>query len=521
MQRDLDALMDWGSTWGMKFNAKKCNIMRVSRSRKPLQHFYSLGNEILQEVSDAKYLGIQIDNKLDWNKHISTVAARGQSKLAFLNRNLKGCPKKLRDTAYISLIRPALEYSCSVWYPHKKSNKDKIEKVQRRAARFVSNNFRRKASVSEMLHELGWQSLDGRRQDQRLVLFFKIINGLASVETEVTGELPRDWSLANVAPIFKKGNRVLAENYRPVSLTCITCKLFEHIVCRHILDHIEDHKILTNLQHGFRSGRSCETQQITTTHDLLSSFNSKSQIDVAILDFSKAFDTVPHAGLLGKLEHYGIDSKILLWITNFLNNRKRVVVDGGFSNYADVESGVPQGTVLGPLLFLLHINDLPSCVNSKVRLFADDCLLYREIKNNQDQIDMQRDLDALMDWGSTWGMKFNAKKCNIMRVSRSRKPLQHFYSLGNEILQEVSDAKYLGIQIDNKLDWNKHISTVAATGQSKLAFLNRNLKGCPKKLRDTAYISLIRPTLEYSCSVWHPHKKSNKDKIEKVQRRAA
>ena len=114
MQRDLDALMDWGFTWGMKFNAKKCNFMRVSRSHKPLQYFYSLGSEILQEVSDAKYLGIQIDNKLDWNKHISTVAVRGQSKLAFLNMNLKGCPKKLRDTAYISLIRPALEYSCSV-----------------------------------------------------------------------------------------------------------------------------------------------------------------------------------------------------------------------------------------------------------------------------------------------------------------------------------------------------------------------------------------------------------------------
>ena len=134
-----------------------------------------------------------------------------------------------------------------------------------------------------------------------------------------TGELPRDWSLANAAPIFKKGNRVLVENYRPRSLT-------------------------SNM-HGFRSGISCETQLITTTQDLLSSFNSKSQIDVAILDFSKAFDTVPHAGLLGKLEHYGIDSKILLWITNFLNNRKRVVVDGSFSKYADVESGVPQGTV--------------------------------------------------------------------------------------------------------------------------------------------------------------------------------
>ena len=191
MQRDLDALMDWGSTWGMKFNAKKCNIMRVSRSRKPLQHFYSLGNEILQEVSDAKYLGIQIDNKLDWNKHISTVAARGQSKLAFLNRNLKGCPKKLRDTAYISLIRPALEYSCSVWHPHKKSNKDKIEKVQRRAARFVSINFRRKASVSEMLHELGWQSLDDRRQDQRLVLFFsKLLTGSRRLKRRTSSRQP-------------------------------------------------------------------------------------------------------------------------------------------------------------------------------------------------------------------------------------------------------------------------------------------------------------------------------------------
>ena len=119
MQRDLDALMDWGSTWGMIFNAKKCNIMRVSRSRKPLQHFYSLGNEILQEVSDAKYLGIQIDNKLDWNKHISTVAAKGQSKLAFLNRNLKGCPKKLRDTAYTSTSTAYTWLDCCCSTQHK------------------------------------------------------------------------------------------------------------------------------------------------------------------------------------------------------------------------------------------------------------------------------------------------------------------------------------------------------------------------------------------------------------------
>ena len=193
-----------------------------------------------------------------------------------------------------------------------------------------------------------------------------------------TGDLPAEWTLANVAPIFKKGSKLQAVNYRPVSLTCISCKLFEHIVCKHILGHLEDHEILTDLQHGFRSGRSCETQLITTFHDIASAYKKGSQIDIAVLDFSKAFDTVPHDGLLSKLKHYGIDDKIWLWISNFLKQRKqRVVVDGIQSDLVTVDSGVPQGTVLGPILFLLHINDLPSVISSKVRLFADDCLVYR------------------------------------------------------------------------------------------------------------------------------------------------
>ena len=123
-----------------------------------------------------------------------------------------------------------------------------------------------------------------------------------------TGELPTEWTQANVAPIFKKGSKLQAVNYRPVSLTCITCKLFEHIICKHILAHLEDHKILTDLQHGFRSGRSCETQLVTTFQDLAQMHKKKgSQFDIAVLDFSKAFDTVPHDGLLSKLKHYSID----------------------------------------------------------------------------------------------------------------------------------------------------------------------------------------------------------------------
>ena len=141
-------------------------------------------------------------------------------------------------------------------------------------------------------------------------------------QTLCTGELPTEWTQANVAPIIKKCSKLQAVNYRPVSLTCITCKLFAHIMA-----HLEDHKILTDLQHGFRSGRSCETQLVTNFQDLAQMHNKKgSQIDIAVLDFSKAFDTVPHDGLLSKLKHYGIDEKIWLWIYNFLKNRKQSVL---------------------------------------------------------------------------------------------------------------------------------------------------------------------------------------------------
>ena len=183
-----------------------------------------------------------------------------------------------------------------------------------------------------------------------------------------------DWKKANISCVFKKGDKHLASNYRPVSISSVCCKLLEHIVCRHLINHFDKYGILTNLNHGFRAGFSCETQLLTTLNDLLISYDQGKQVDVAILDFSKAFDTVPHRKLLYKLNQYGVHGSTHLWLSNFLTNRTmRVVLEGEESEEVVVESGVPQGTVLGPILFLCHINDLPLSVKSQVRLFADDC----------------------------------------------------------------------------------------------------------------------------------------------------
>ena len=158
----------------------------------------------------------------------------------------------------------------------------------------------------------------------------------------------------------------------------MTCKLLEHIISRHLRDHFDKFNILTDRNHGFRTGHSCESQLLTTTHDLFSSLERGKQVDIAVLDLSKAFDTVPHSKLLTKLNHYGIRGPIHTWLSQFLTQRKmKVLVEGETSEEAVVESGVPQGTVLGPLLFLCHLNDLPNSVNATVRLFADDCLLYK------------------------------------------------------------------------------------------------------------------------------------------------
>jgi hypothetical protein len=338
-----------------------------------------------------------------------------------------------------------------------------------------------------------------------------------------TGELPPHWKQAWITPVFKKGARAEPANYRPVSLTSIACKLLEHICCTHIRAHLDKYNILTPANHGFRAKHSTETQLLLTTHDMMKQRDLGKQIDVSILDFSKAFDTVPHIRLLRKLDHYGIRGPLLNWTKSFLMGRTQsVIVDGARSSEVAVESGVPQGTVMGPLLFLLHINDLPSKVSTgtRCRLFADDCLLYRVIHSIDDQLCLQKDLKALEQWADDWGMRFNASKCYIMIINRGRSHLPHLYELGGVILKSVESEKYLGVLISHDMSWSPHIGKIQAKANQKLGFIKRNLRGSPQACRKLAYIALVRAGMEYAGSVWDPHLNKDKDKLEKVQRRA-
>ena len=195
------------------------------------------------------------------------------------------------------------------------------------------------------------------------------------------------------------------------------CKLQEQIIVSNTMKHLEHHKILTDCQHSFRARRSCETQLVALCHELADSLDKNKQTNLVILmDFSKTFDGVPHQRLLIKLRHYGIQGTTFQWIRSFLSPRnQQVKVDGSTSDKVPVISGVPQGTVLGPLLFLLFNNDfflLPVCVESKTRLFADDCIIYRNVKTIKDCQELQNDLYQLTDWEQKWGMAFHPDKCN-------------------------------------------------------------------------------------------------------------
>ena len=246
-----------------------------------------------------------------------------------------------------------------------------------------------------------------------------------------TGKMPTLWKSANITPIHKGDSRELVTNYRSISLLPIPAKCLERIVHSVIYDHVSP--FLSGWQHGFVKGRSCETQLISTHHQWATALDQGRQVDVVFLDFSKAFDKVNHAVLLQKLCNFGISGSLLQWCESYLSNRRqRVVLDGISSSWSDVSSGVPQGSLLGPLFFVIFISDLPEVVlpGSTIALYADDCKCSRIIDTAGDLELFQQDLDSLHRWSVRNFMNFNVKKCKIMKITKKIQPLTSSFSPG-------------------------------------------------------------------------------------------
>ena len=334
--------------------------------------------------------------------------------------------------------------------------------------------------------------------------------------------IPDQWRFALVTPIYKNGPKSDPANYRPISLTCISCKICEHIVLSHVAKHLNSNKIILDDQHGFRERLSTITQLINCTNDWVESLNRRSQTDVILLDFSKAFDRVPHHLLLAKLSYYGIRNNTFGWINAFLSHRRQSVsVNGTHSSWVDVTSGVPQGSVLGPALFLIYINDINNDIQSKLKLFADDSGLYREINCPEDHMILQNDLNTLAAWSDKWLMSFNIKKCVVMSITRKHKPSLYQYKLCGEDLSHVTKHDYLGVTISQDLRWNDHVTKITRKASQTLGLLRRQLSPCSRDVKTKAYEALVRPKLEYASQIWNPNTLKDIKRIEQVQRNAA
>ena len=339
------------------------------------------------------------------------------------------------------------------------------------------------------------------------------------------GKLPESWKRANIVPLFKKGNRQEPLNYRPVSLTSVVCKIMEKIIRKSWIEYLEKNAMISGKQFGFRKGRSCVSNLLSYYSRITEKLQEREGwIDSIYLDFKKAFDRVPHQRLIWKLQNYGgVQGKLLRWMKDFLEGRKmRTTLRGKFSNWLEVTSGVPQGSVLAPIMFLIYINDIQenTTEGNYMNMFADDAKIQRTVKNKDCCLKLQEDLDKLHKWSEKWQMEFNTEKSHIMNFGRSdRRPIWE-YKLGNKILKESMKERDLGVVINKKLTSEDHINGIVKSTYALLANMKIAFTYIDEEMLRKILTSYIRPKLEYAAVVWSPHLKKDIMKLEKVQRAA-
>ena len=342
-----------------------------------------------------------------------------------------------------------------------------------------------------------------------------------------SGSVPAEWKVSNIIPIPKGGQKNEVSNYRPISLLPIVSKVLERCIYDQLINHVSSE--LHNLQYGFLRGKSTTSQLLKVLHEFGESLDKRIQTDVLYLDFAKAFDRVDHQLLLKKLSNFGVCGNLLSWFHNYLSDRhQKVTILGKTSRSIPVLSGVPQGSILGPLLFLVYVNDLPErSTTSSVALFADDTKCYHAIRTTDDAKALQCDLDGISQWCRTWRMNLNETKCGVLKVTRNLKPVQSSYHLNNAnsanstVICKRLVQKDLGVLITADLKWNQQVSAVCAKANRMLGFVKRSpIKMHDPRTRTTLYKTLVRSRFAYSSQVWSPQSVSLILEVEKIQRRA-
>jgi len=362
-----------------------------------------------------------------------------------------------------------------------------------------------------------------------VILMRSTISALAQPLTQMfssfqsVGKLPTSWKSATVTPIYKKGPSSDPANYRPVSQTSIFSKLMERVVVADLTAYMLKNKLITKQQHGFISRRSTTTNLLESLSDWTLAINNRLTQTVIYVDFTKAFDTVSHPKLIAKLKAYGIHSELLLLVTDFLTGRvQRTRVGHSLSTSAFLDSGVVQGSCLGPLLFLIFINDLAEIFDPDIipKLYADDLKLYTTIESNTDNILLQQNVDRLADWANTWQLGISIRKCQTLHLNtRQQSGTPAIFHIGSATLENAANIRDLGVQVDPDLKFSVHIGQVVrkALTRSNLilrCFISRDIPTLVK-----AFIVYVRPLLEYCSPVWSPHLIKDIASLESVQRK--
>jgi hypothetical protein len=332
-----------------------------------------------------------------------------------------------------------------------------------------------------------------------------------------SGKFPQLWKKAHVVPIHKSGNKSCVENYRPVSILSTPTKIFESIVSNSIFSIFKN--VITTAQHGFFNKRSTVTNLLSFTNDIIEAMREGLEVHAVYTDFRKAFDKVNHHILIQKLSAYGVSGCILNWFASYLSDRtQQVKLSNKLSDIQRVPSGVPQGSVLGPLLFAIYINDVIDKFSCKSGLFADDCKIYQIIRNPSDAQLLQADLLTLSKWCDTNKMVLNLDKCNTINFSRKLKPSVPRYLLDKKPLEIVQVVRDLGIILDSRLTFLPHYEHIVCKANKALGCVKRYGKEF-HNLRSLVvlYSTFVRPILEYGSIIWTPFYNVHVDRIEAVQ----